>query len=458
MFELLIKNIKNKILFIINGAFYNFLVEILLPRLLSPSSIGMHAYINSIFTTVERIKFLILQTPSIQSKYDDKEVIENYFLVSAILEGLFFLCVYIYFLLNSYDFSITIIILKLAISACNLLNSLYLISLSRHFEQFKLYKYISISKYISFAFTILFIYGGHDLLSLFIGEFLFQLILFSFTFYKYNFKFRFKYNYGLIRIFFRHGFILWLIDWAPILTITFFSIYIGKNFGSEILGIYLKAILYLSIPTIYLMQNLIGLLVPMVSKFNKEGISPDKIISIYYPLILNATAFIGLILLALSNSLIPLLWGDEWLGVIDLLDYLVLIVFFFPLATINFEILIINSNYRAQIIIRFIQPAIQWLIILFLIEFHHNSFNYIILAFTLGWAAIGIITSIFIASIYKYHLLFSTILGLLFYGCFIILYYFKLSQLYFSILLILYLIYLFYLITDFVKIRNDFKD
>lgn len=322
---------------------FQFLVGILLARILSPSDFGQIGVITVFIVFAQSFTDSGFGNALIRKEKFDQEDFSTVFYFNIIVSILFYLFIVIFaYEISIYFRDLTLLPLIKSLSLIIVINAFGFVQriLFLRNLDFKIQAKISfISSLFSGAISLFFAYNGFGVFSLvllsLIRNSMTTLLLWFWSSWQPSLVFKLK----VLKDLFGFGGKLFLSSIIDSLYKNIFSIFIARHFSLTDLGFYTRADQFRSIPS----ENLTGMInrvsFPVLSQLQNDTESLKKA----YIKIIRSTMFLSfnmmLLLCAISRPLINVLIGDKWDAASDYLQLLCFVGMLYPLHSLNLNIL-----------------------------------------------------------------------------------------------------------------------
>ena len=354
-----------------------FLIGIVLARLLSPSDFGMIGML-SIFMGVSQtfidcgFSSALIRQKEVSAKDYGTTFLINFFLSLLVFLILFFIAPFIAKFYNTPELELVIQVFSVTL-IINALFTVHVIKLTRNVD-FKTQSKASIcSAIISGAVGIIFAYNGFGVWSLIILAICnstLNLILLSFLIKWFPFP---TFSQTSFRNLFGFGSKILIASIISSVYSNLYNIVIGKKFSATTLGYYTQANQMGQLPS----QNIAGILsrvtYPILSQLQDDA---NRLRNVYIKY-LQLSCFIifplmmGLV--ALARPLINLLLGEKWEPSVVLLQILCIGLMFDPICNINLNLLYVKGRSDLVLKLEIIKKTIAVTILIISLPFGLNG-------------------------------------------------------------------------------------
>lgn len=325
-----------------------FIVGIILARLLSPTEFGLIGMIMIFFAISTSLIDSGFGDALVRKKNCTEDDYNTVFYFNLAIGIILFLCLYITAPFISFFFSepkLTDIIRVLSFTT--IITSLGIVQSADLLKKidFKTRTKISIISNISASLVaIIMAYNGFGVWSLVAKQFLTNLIGTSTLWFYNKWLPKLKFSVGSFKELFSFGS---KMLGAGLLNTFFNNIYnlvIGKYFSSEILGYYTRAVSFANLPSLSINSVIQRVTYPVLVNLSED----ETRLEIAYKKLIKNTMFITLVLMiglaAVANPLVLTLIGEKWSPSIHLLRLMSFALILYPLHSLNSNILLIKSR------------------------------------------------------------------------------------------------------------------
>lgn len=331
-----------------------FIIQIILARLLSPNDYGTIALV-SIFIAISNVfvesgfSLAILQ----KKNYSDQDA-NTAFTISLIISIIIYVFLFVFapFISNIYNNNSLILIIRiLSITLIiGALNSVQVAVVSKEFAFKALFRLSVISVTISGIIGIVLAYLGFGVWSLVFQQLIMKLMSTVLFYFTLNWKPQFQYNSNSMLSLYHFGSKILISNLISTIYTNLYGLIIGKLYSSKLLGYYNRADQFPNVIAVNLSSSLQSVLLPAMSTYqdNKTQliyILRKTISSIYFFIF---PMMIGILLCA--NEIIVVLLTDKWIAAVPFLQLLCLYYLMTPLQSLNLQA--INSIGRSDIYLK----------------------------------------------------------------------------------------------------------
>ncbi len=170
-----------------------------------------------------------------------------------------------------------------------------------------------------------------------------------------NWKPKIQLDFQILKEHFKFGSNIMYSSFVNIVNQNIFNLFVGKYFSASTLGFYYRADNLQKLPTSTLDQVVRHVTYPLLSQIqeDKNELVEKYRILLKYISFLNSTVLIGLA--ANSEILIKILFGDKWLPSVSYFQLLCLTGIFFPLTSINMNLLNVKGKSNITFLLSLIR-------------------------------------------------------------------------------------------------------
>lgn len=321
--------------------FIQFILQIILARLLSPSDYGAIALLN-VFILISNVFIQQGFTSALIQRQDVKEAdYSSVFIVSFIVA---IICYIILFLLAPYiAIFYNLPILKDILRTLSLIlfvgsyNSIQIAKISKGFRFKQLFYSSLIGIIISGTISIICAYCGLGIWTLVLQQLLNQIIITIVLYFETKWIPRLYFEFTRIRILFSFGSKLLL---SSLLDVTYNNIYnlvIGKVYSSHLLGYYNRADQFPNVIVSNINGSIQSVIFPALSELQNNKIQMKFIVRkammmsayIIFPLMMGLSA--------IAHPLVILLLTDKWIASVTMLKLICFSYMLWPIHTANLQ-------------------------------------------------------------------------------------------------------------------------
>lgn len=373
--------IKSKIL---SGLFWQYLqrfstqgiqmlISIILARLLLPKDFGVIALVG-VFITVSAV--LIdsgFSNALIQKKEIDNKDYSSVFLFNLLISIVLYFMLYLVspWVAEFYDEPLLIPVLRV-ISFTIVLNSLSIIQtviLSREMRFRVSFNVNLISAVISGFIGIIMAYKGYGVWSLVFSQlsakFISTLLLWYFIRWQPSLEFSLK----RIKILFGYGSKILLGALLNALYNNVYSIIIGKQYNSAMLGYYNRGALIPTLVVDSISNSLGAVLFPALASLQNDRPAVKRMVKRMLQNSATIVFFLMAVLIVIAEPLVSILLTDKWLPAVPYLQLVSVTVAFYPLHAINASAITSMGESGTYLRITFINKIVALAMILIAIPF-----------------------------------------------------------------------------------------
>lgn len=329
-------------------------IQIILARLLSPNDFGMLALVLVFINLAQVFIQSGFNTALIQKEEVDNEDYSSVFYLSLAIAGILYLL--IYFLSPTFskfykteELTAVLRILSLILFT-GAINSIQNAVISRNMQFKLLFKSSLIAIIISGTFGILAAYNNLGIWALVIQQLTNQILITVILFFTVNWRPKLIFSYSKIKTLFSYGWKLLVSSLLEILYIDMSTLIIGRIYSPSILGFFNRGEQFPKTIVNNLNGSIQSVMLPTLSahqmntKRVREMVRRSIKISsfIVFPMILG--------MFAVSEPLIKIILGEQWLPAVPYLQIFCIIYAMMPIHTANLQA--INALGRSDIFLK----------------------------------------------------------------------------------------------------------
>lgn len=329
-------------------------IQIILARLLSPNDFGMLALVLVFINLAQVFIQSGFNTALIQKEEVDNEDYSSVFYLSLAIAGILYLL--IYFLSPTFskfykteELTAVLRILSLILFT-GAINSIQNAVISRNMQFKLLFKSSLIAIIISGTFGILAAYNNLGIWALVIQQLTNQILITVILFFTVNWRPKLIFSYSKIKTLFSYGWKLLVSSLLEILYIDMSTLIIGRIYSPSILGFFNRGEQFPKTIVNNLNGSIQSVMLPTLSahqmntKRVREMVRRSIKISsfIVFPMMLG--------MFAVSEPLIKIILGEQWLPAVPYLQIFCIIYAMMPIHTANLQA--INALGRSDIFLK----------------------------------------------------------------------------------------------------------
>ena len=307
------------------------LIAAILARLLSPVEFGVVAVVVVFTTFFNLLGDIGIGVGIVQNQKLTKKHIDGIFIFCVIIA---FLSAFIFFIFkgvisNFYENEeYNRIITLLAISVFFFIANIVPQSLLRKEKKFKTIETILVFvNLVSGIFAIVFAFKGYSFYSLVFQSIIKAIGLFVANLFFSKFKPKFLFDFSGVKLIFKYSLFQFLFNIINYFSRNLDNLLIGKHLGASTLGYYDKAYQLVHFPV----RGITNAIAPILHPIFAEHQNNEEVIYKYYTKILELLALLGIplsiFLFFKADSVILLLFGDQWGASVPIFKILTLTIF-----------------------------------------------------------------------------------------------------------------------------------
>lgn len=330
------------------GLIANFIIGIILARLLSPSEFGLMGMI----VIVTSVSVALIDSGLSQALIRRKKVENSEYNTTFIFSvaSAFFLYLAIYFLsphISSF-FNEDKLVPIIRVSALSIILQAFFIvhrTILIRIINFKIQaKATFISSLLSGLIGVFMAFSGYGIWSLVVQVLSRQLFLLLFFYYKVRWLPKFEFSYSIFKELYSFGYKILLSGLLFTISKNMYYVVIGRYYSPSSLGQYTKAESFNSVFTVSLTNAIQRVTYPILSTIQND----NEALKTEYKKIIQVVAFFSISLSlgisAISEPLVLLLIGEQWAESIIYLQILCIAGVFHPLININLNVLKVKNR------------------------------------------------------------------------------------------------------------------
>lgn len=367
-----------------------FLIQIILARLLSPKDYGVVA-LTSVFITVSTVFVQSgLSTALIQKKEVDEEDYSSVFYVSILVSTIFYIVLFVFapYIANFYKVNELKNVLRIfgIVLFIGAFNSIQQSIIEKKMEFKKLFSSSFGAVLVSGIFGVCLAYKGYGIWALVFQQLINQFLVAIFMFINIKWKPRFIFSLKKVKILFSFGWKLLLSSLIDTLYRELTNLIVGKKYSPSMLGYYNRGMQFPQVIVGNFNGAIQSVLFPTLSLLQRER---EQLKQVMRRGIITSSYIIFPCMLGLavvSEPLIKIVLTDKWLPCVPYLRIFCFSYALWPIHTANLQA--INALGRSDIFLKLeIIKKIIGLIIIFI------TYRYSPYAMAVGVLINGIVSS-----------------------------------------------------------------